>query len=305
MVAAVNPILRRGGARLRRGLGLEGLVDRFDRIDTRLDQLERAVQGARWPRGPVYLGQNEAVVATRWGSKIIVDTNDRSFASWLLLDGLWESQVTGWMHDALAPGGVMVDVGANVGYFTLLAAHCVGPAGRVVAVEPHPRLCEILRRNVVLNGHHPNVTVCGSAAWSGPERLNLHLRVNYPGSSSLSRSADLEAMGDSEETVEVEAIALDQILGDLTRIDVMKIDIEGAEVHAFRGLAQTLESHPEMALMLEWSPVLIERMGDDPRELVDNLAGRGYHFRVVENDLAPITGEALLGLPYGNVLAER
>jgi FkbM family methyltransferase len=297
--------VRRLGARLRRGLGLEGLGARFDRTDQRLDQIERAIHAARWPNGPVYLGDHQALVQARWGAKIIVDTTDRLLAPWLLADGLWESHVTGWMHDALEPGAVMVDAGANIGYFTLLAARRVGPTGRVISIEAHPGLVEILRRNVALNGHLGTTTVHHMAAWSGPDTVRIHMRKHFAGNSSLGSVGDITHLADSEEAVEVEAKDLDSVLADLERVDLMKIDIEGSEVQAFRGLTKTLDRNPGVTIMFEWSPAQIDMVGDDPAELLKFLEERDFKFRSMEDDLKPITTAELLQREYGNVVAKR
>jgi FkbM family methyltransferase len=297
----------RAASRLRRGLGLESVQSRLDQIEHRLDDMQRSIHASHWPHGPLYLGDHEALVQARWGAKLIVDTHDRLLSPWLLMDGLWESHVTGWLHDALAPGATMVDVGANIGYFTVLAAQRVGPEGRVVAVEASPGVCDILRRNVAMNGHRSTVTVWNRAAWSRAERLELHQRVHYGANSSLATAGadQLEELADTEVTVEVEAVPLDDLLEGLARIDVLKLDVEGAEVHALQGLSRTINRHPEMTLMVEWAPEQIRLMGDDPGEVVALLTGHGYQLRLMERGLAPVAAPELLDLPYGNVVAER
>jgi hypothetical protein len=143
-----HPLLSAVAARARRALGMEELTRRLDGIESGLD----ALQSSRWPNGPLYFGDHTALVATRWGAKMLVDTRDAAISPWIVLDGLWETQVTQWLQETLSPGQVFVDVGANVGYFTLLGGQLVGPGGRVVAVEAHPGLAELLRRNVIMNG---------------------------------------------------------------------------------------------------------------------------------------------------------
>lgn len=301
------PIRDRLAGRARRALGVDHVQGQVDRLEQRLAGVEQKLGPGRWPHGPVYLGDHEALVATRWGAKMVVDTRDRLLAPWLLLDGLWESHLTGWMQRTLPPGGVAVDVGANIGYFTLLAAALVGPAGRVVAVEAHPALFGLLRRNVVMNGHRSTATLHNAAAWSSPGRLSFHQRVGYASNSSLATAgpAGLGELGDTEETVEVEAVALDTVLAHLERIDVLKVDVEGAEVQAFRGMAATLSGHPGMKIVFEWSPEQLRLMGDEPSLLVDLLAGAGYGFRLLERDMEPIGPAELAALDYGNVVASR
>jgi FkbM family methyltransferase len=293
--------------RLRRLLGIESVVTRLDATTARLDAIEHGLETSRYPHGPVYLGGYRALVVTRWGAKMVVDTRDYLLAPWLLMDGLWEAHVTGWLHDALKPGQVFVDVGANIGYFTLLGAHVVGPSGRVVAVEAHGGLFDILRRNVVMNGHRDIVTLWRRAAWSEPARLKFHQRVNYGANSSLGgvSSDGLADLGDAEDVVEVEAAPLDDLLAGVGRVNVVKVDVEGAEVRALAGLQHTIAANPDITIMFEWSPEQLRQVGSEPAQLIDVLAGYGLSLRLLEEGLAPIPGKRLLELPYGNVVARR
>lgn len=287
---------------------MEQAQSRLDGIETRLASLEQRLASLEQrPGGPVYLGDHLALVQTRWGAKMAVDTRDQLLAPWLLLDGLWETHVTGWLDSVLQPGAVMVDVGANVGYFTLLGARRVGSTGRVVAVEAHPALYDLLRRNVVMNGHQSTVTLWNRAAWSAPERLQFHQRVRYAANSSLATAGTdgLDALGDTEEIVEVDAAPLDDLLEPLGRVDVIKVDVEGAEVHAFRGLGRTMAANPGLIIMFEWSPEQIRQMGDDPKDLLALLDGAGFHFGLLEEGLATVEAARLLEVPYGNVVARR
>jgi FkbM family methyltransferase len=298
-----HPYLSRAAARMRRSLGLDDLARRLDDIESRLS----AVGTDRYPYGPVYLGDHTALVATRWGAKMLVDTRDAMVTPWLVLDGLWESHATGWLQQALGPGQVFVDVGANVGYFTLLAGSLVGPQGRVVAVEAHPRLAELLRRNVIINGRHGYTTTWQRAAWSEATDLKLHMRENFASNSSVATIGPdaLTRLGDTEEIVEVQAVRLDDLLADVPHIDIMKVDVEGAEVQVFTGLERTLNANPHITILFEWSPAQIEDVGDEPAALVALLTTRGFTFRLLEDDLRSIDGAALVALAYGNIVARR
>jgi FkbM family methyltransferase len=296
-----HPYLSRAAARLRRSLGFDDLARRLDSIEARLAGIDR------YPHGPVYFGDHTALVATRWGAKMLVDTRDAMVAPWLVLDGLWESHVTEWLQRTLGPGQVFVDVGANIGYFTLLGAVLVGPEGRCVAVEAHPRLAELLQRNVIINGCHGHTTTWQRAAWSETTDLKLHMRQNFASNSSVGSvgSDALARLGDTEEIVEVRAVALDELLADIPHVDLIKVDVEGAEVHVFTGLARTLDANPAITVMFEWSPAQIADVGDDPGALVDLLASHGFGFRLLESGLSPIDRTGLLALAYGNVVATR
>ena len=288
---------------------LETLDSRLAGLDSRLAGLESRLgdlAAGSYPRGPLYFGDHTALVATRWGAKMLVDTRDAAIAPWLVLDGMWEPHVTSWMQSTLRPGQVFVDVGANVGYFTLLGASLVGPGGRVVSVEAHPTLAGVLQRNVVINGYYGYVVTHNKAAWSETTQLEFHIRANFAGNSSVGHIDDegLRRLGDTEEAVQVQAVVLDDLLADLPRVDMMKIDVEGAEVHAFQGLTRTIEANPGIIIMFEWARAQIESVGDTPQALADLVEGMGFKFRLLETG-EPIEKEALLALPYGNVVAER
>jgi FkbM family methyltransferase len=238
---------------------------------------------------------------------MLVDTRDSLLAPWLLLDGLWEANVTGWLQRTLRPGQVFVDVGANIGYFTLLGGQLVGPTGRVVAIEAHPQLAELLRRNVVINGMHDHVATWQGAAWSSRTTLQFHLRTHYAANSSVGSvgPAGLAELGDTEEIVDVDAVAVDDLLAELPRVDVIKVDVEGAEVHVFTGLHRTLRANPDIAVMFEWSPAQLEGIGDEPAALLDLLSSHGFSYQLMEDNLASVDRVHLLDLPYGNVVATR
>ena len=298
-----HPLLSRLAARARRSLGIDQLSQRLDNIEAGLADLH----ADRYPKGPLYFGDHTALVATRWGAKILVDTRDAAISPWIALDGLWETHVTEWLQRTLRPGQVFVDVGANVGYFTLLGGQLVGPRGRVVAVEAHPRLAELLRRNVIMNGVYGYVTTWHRAAWSTSTSLQLRQRLNFSGASSVGAIGEeaLDRLGDTEEVVEVQAVPVDDLLEGLPPVDVLKMDIEGAELQAFIGLSRTLAASPGISVMFEWAPALMEAVGDKAEALVELLEGHGLHFRLIEDDLSPIERAKLLDLPYGNVVAAR
>jgi FkbM family methyltransferase len=308
---------------VRRWLGVTHVYSRLDEIETRfaselagciserLDGIEArltALTTERWTNPPVYLGDHTAVVTSRWGGKILVDTEETIMTPLLLSDGVWEPEVTSWLQRTLRPGQVFVDVGANVGYFTILGGQLVGHTGRVVAIEAHPRMADFLRRNVVLNSMPAFVTTWHRAAWSEATTLEFHLRVRYAASSSVSTSGkhSLDYYHDTEETVEVEAVVLDDLLSDLRTVDVIKIDVEGAEVHVLKGLTRTLKANPAMAIMFEWAPDLLRKEGLGPDALLDLLEDNGFTFRLLSGDTdRPISRSELFPLPYANIAAVR
>jgi FkbM family methyltransferase len=290
-------ILTRLAARIRRSLGTTDLAIRLDAVEMKLREHR--------PR-PTYLGDHTALVETRWGGMLLLDTRDSVLGPALMLYGLWEIDVTNWFQEILRPGHVLVDVGANIGYYTLLGSQLVGDEGHVVAIEAHPRMAELLNRNVIINGRH-NVTTWDRAAWSHSEALKFHARRHFASNSSAGSLGDrgLEQLHDDEEVLEVQAVKLDEILADVPRVDLIKIDVEGSEVQVLMGLAETLASNHEVTVMFEWSPGQLEMVGNSPAALIELMSDHGFCFRLMEQGLASISEAELLKIHYGNVVARR
>lgn len=171
-----------------------------------------------------------------------LDLSDRTQLSIAL--GSHEKAALARFLGLLRPGQTVVDVGANVGLYTLAAARAVGPGGRVVAFEPEPRNCARLQRNVEANGH-ANVTVVQAAVGEASGRARLYLGGDSGVHSLLAERAGGPA-------VEVEVVALDEYCEREGLVpDVVKVDAEGAELAVLRGLRRTLRRAGGIAVVCE------------------------------------------------------
>jgi len=178
------------------------------------------------------------------------------------------------MTRILRRGHCLLDVGANFGYFSLMGADLVGPTGHVLAVEANPPLSDLLFRNLEVNGYKPNSSVHNVAVYSETGEIQLHVMRSHWGSSSLTATDEGAAeWHDSVESVTVPAVTLDDLTADRP-VDIMKIDIEGAEGHAFAGAEQMLRKNLNIKIIMEFSPPMLG--GEQPaRELLDLLTGHG------------------------------
>ena len=142
-------------------------------------------------------------------------------------------------------GEVVVDAGARIGAFTAKASRAVGSAGRVIAVEPEPRSYALLRKNIEVNRLN-NVVPIRKMLWSAAQPVELYLSGN-----AASHSAYFDGFyGPTGETTVCEAATLDSILEELGigRVDFVKMDIEGAEIEALKGMSRILQSGVELAI---------------------------------------------------------
>lgn len=177
----------------------------------------------------------------------------------------------------LRPGSTVFDVGANVGYYALLAGRSVGPDGRVFAFEATPAVATRLAENVALNGLD-NVTVVHSAVCdrSGEIEFRLH-DDDSEGNSMVNFAADWP-------TVRVPAVSLDEYAADhgLERVDVVKVDVEGAEPLVLAGATRLLSAARPPVLIMESNPDALKAGGSSPADLRARLAAFGYRCYGVE-----------------------
>ena len=221
-------------------------------------------------------------VRVRGGSTMELDLGefvDRS----IFCTGEWEPRESELVGAALRPGDCMLDVGAYVGWFTLLAARLVGKTGRVIAFEANPATFARLNRNLAFNGL-TQVTAHNRAVGDRPGRARIGSRT------SGNAGGDFVDFGAGHDDG-VEVVRLDDVVGDQP-VRLIKIDIEGAEAKALRGASNLLAREDAPDLVLELTPAFIRQMGDDPAELVGQLRSSGYRlFEILQFALAEAQGD--------------
>ena len=193
-------------------------------------------------------------------------------ASNVWASGKVEALVQGALRDLVRPGDIFFDVGANVGFFTILGARLVGPNGSVVAFEPQPESREALLSNIALNGFS-NVLVDPRAISSSPGTAVLDWH-NPP----TARLVGNPQHG-TNRSIAVDTTSIDQFLLEHPSLvpGVVKIDVEGHEIAVIRGMRRTLADH---------RPVILCEMHRTNRELASELAAVGYRMRVLEKDVS-------------------
>ena len=193
----------------------------------------------------------------------------------------YEVSTTNLFKELLQPGMVFVDVGAHVGFFTLLAAREVGTTGKVYSFEPEPQNHSLLLKNLDFNGYS-NVVAMQQAVSNKSGTTELFLSALDTGSHSIYSEAARGVTG----SVVVDTTTLDSFLEEAgwPQIDLIKIDVEGAEISVLDGMSRFLESQHSVNLIMEYCPSLIASAGSDPAKMLDRLMDLGFEINVIEDD---------------------
>ena len=219
------------------------------------------------------------------GLTIFLDPNDTVITKKILDSGTWEPEITATIRDLLGPGDTFIDVGTNIGWFTLIASREVGEQGRVIAFEPDPVSFDILRRNAAVNNCQ-NVVLEQMGLSNRRGRFELYIHDTNKGGHSFLKSAE------RSKHVEVEALPLDEYLRESERkIDVVKIDTEGAEGRILEGMQKTIRSQDKMDIVMEFTPGILRKEGTDPETLIYRLQESSYLAYMIDHpsgDLVPI-----------------
>jgi FkbM family methyltransferase len=208
------------------------------------------------------------------GIKLWVDPAS-NFGIRILREGNYEAGLSAAFAELLKPGDTFVDVGANEGWFSLLAAKLVGPSGRVLACEPQERLWPVIAKNIALN-RLSNITLlpfaCSDCA--GQQTMHLYPSLNS-GSSHMGGAARRW-----EKTQTVEALPLSDILDGLggRSVDLLKIDVEGFEHKVLLGAGEYLGTKI-CALVVETHAAQLGKLGTNEQQITALLASKGYALR--------------------------
>lgn len=240
------------------------------------------------------------------GSRMWLTPEPTSFS---LLMGTYEAGLRRVFEQFIKSGMTVVDVGANIGIYTLLAARKTGSKGRVYAFEPEHANFELLEKNVELN-EYSHVTTIPMALSDKHGQAQIYLSASGNGSHSMYRN---DAVTDNTENIQ--CVSFDEFWEAEGRptIHFIKMDIEGAEAAVLRGMDRFLHATDALTMVLEFYPGGLRAAGSPPDEFLANVSARGFRLQVIDGvEIRPfecVDVPALvdrLGSKYGvNVLCTR
>jgi len=218
------------------------------------------------------------------GNKMYVDMSDPVIPKELYMTGIHEIEVTNLFKRIVKEGMTVVDIGAHIGYYTLLAAGLVGENGRVFAFEPSPDNYSLLARNIEIN-NYKNVVPVDKAVSNRTGTARLFLCPDNKGEHRLWDSYE------NREWVEVKTTTLDKFFESRdSTIDIIKMDIEGGEAAALQGMDNIIMRNPDLKIVTEFWLEGIKGSGSSPIEFLNSLTEHGFKLNCIERKgIKPVT----------------
>jgi FkbM family methyltransferase len=228
-------------------------------------------------------------IKTRDGSRYLVNGNSQA-GRILIATGDYEPETARLIVESLAPGDTFIDIGAHIGFFTVLAGRRVGSTGRVIAFEPGPATRARLHANVQHN-RLANVTIRDEALSDEPGRHSFSV-----GPSDDSGLATLRGGSVAGPTVDVTCARFDDVIPPDVHVAGIKIDVEGAEARVLAGMERCLRAHRPW-MVLEVTDAYLQPMGNRAAEMIEWLASLGYTGYAIGPETVVPLPKDLAGLP--------
>lgn len=212
---------------------------------------------------------------------------------WSFVGDDFETDLLEFVDREVKPGHVFVDVGANIGIYSIHASTAAGPKGKVISFEAHPLTAQVFRENIALH-RASNISLVNAAVGAEPGSLEMLYGKGDSGSTHVATSGD-------RSTVTVPVVTLDDKLAELgiNRVDYLKIDVEGFEPFVLRGARATIAANPAMTIQTEVDRRHLARYGLSPGDVFDLLRDMGFvpHMLSEDGSLAVIADA-----DYGDVI---
>lgn len=221
----------------------------------------------------IYIGNNRILVQTNvFGMRILTYADDLSLTPDLVFNGVFEIPLTKYLASVVKTGDNVVDLGANIGYFTLLFGILTGKSGKVVSYEANSKNYTLLKENIAFHVLGDRVQIYNKAIYSEVKELIFYSSNKWTGNGSLIQHSDdyFKKFSTDQITEEiVKAEPLDNIIDNFNFIDYIKMDIEGGEYHAFLGMRKLLDNRKIGEIIFELNYLRMKDTWDECKDLLN------------------------------------
>jgi len=242
--------------------------------------------------------------AERWvevhGVHLLTNVHDNGIGTLIMLRGSYANGRADEIKNAVKEGDTVIDIGANIGYFTTLLAKLVGPKGKVFAFEPDPRNFSLLQRTIERNGWS-HVVAEQKAVSNKAGEFTLYQHKAW--------SANSLTQDECVSTVKVQVVALDEYFPH-GKVDFIKMDTDGSEPLVIEGMHKLISRSPNIKILTEYAPGNLKRYMDNPLDMINMAQQHGLELQAILDsdsgrfpglDMAPLRkldGELTLDLLF-------
>lgn len=217
------------------------------------------------------------------GMQIIINKHDRCVCRFIRVTGHWDVNELKVVNKIVSPGFKVIEVGGNFGCYTLTMAGLVGATGKVHSFEANPRVSKYLEESVKLNNLQNIITIHPKAAsnkhYNG---MMVYGLANIGGGYILDNTEAAKKICETADCVPIEVVTLDSVFAN-EKIDLLKIDAEGAEPWIIEGADTVLKNNPNIILMMEWVASHMQRNDLDIKKFVSKLKEYGFKFWAIRS----------------------
>ena len=235
-----------------------------------------------------YLGDHRILTLTDRGDRMYLDTRDFMITPGVLCWGGFEPETIRSFENLLRPGMRWVDIGANIGYFTIIGHKLVRDGGgQTWAFEPNPVTYTLLVDNMELNWFFEGVVTEQKAVYSESGEIHFCAPEKHSVNATIADLPDghWARVCDRHDRITVQAVALDDYFKpDALPLDFLKIDVEGAELFVLKGARRTLAKNRDVKLLIEWSPDQMEQCGITVHDTLNEIHAQGFSCSIAEGD---------------------
>ena len=242
---------------------------------------------------------------TRCGMSFVLPSGDFGVTLEAESTGSYEPVTTNLIESLLSSGMTFIDIGAHVGLFAIPATQWVGRSGKVIAFEPHPKNFDLLLNNLKINQVEEEVTAIQSAISNKTQSMDLYTCSFNTGDHQLYPSS-------TRDKISVPCTTLDDFFPSGTQVDLVKMDVQGAEGFAFEGMRRLLEENKAIQIIWELSPQQLLNSGYSASKVLDYLDSLDFSSTLIDDvtgEVIPVSREELLiRCPkdsYINILSSR
>ncbi|MGD8373726.1 MAG: FkbM family methyltransferase [Candidatus Woesebacteria bacterium] len=232
------------------------------KINHEQTELLREIHSLAKNSGVLPLSEKEVVSKIFSGLKMYLDPRDIAVVPHLVLDGIWEHRITAAWQKVVKKNDVVLDVGANFGYYGVLAAQQTSKKeSKIVMFEANPHLIPYIKKTLAVNWLNEQCVVENLAISDKKGEVTLNLLKDYVGSSSLQTTEQLNSYMrekmylETEEKIKVKSVSIDEYCKNnkIEQVDLVKMDIEGYEEIAYEGMRDTVKTSPNMTFFIEFT----------------------------------------------------